>query len=180
MAAPRELQRATNTLVCLLQGLTGHVVTIELRNEASIVGKVRHVDGFMDADLSNVSYTDVEKRTTHFNELHVQGKNIRFVHVPDELDMLNVIAQQLELSGKSRKLPRVEQFPRSSSRRQSGALARAKNPETLRKERAIRKGIRDARLRKKVAETAAFIASLENTGSGPGGGSDQTDRTDNK
>ncbi|KAI0213992.1 U7 snRNA-associated Sm-like protein LSm10, partial [Lamellibrachia satsuma] len=87
-------QKATNTLVCLLQGLTGHVAKIELRNEASLVGKIMHVDGFMDVDMSNVSYTDIENKTTRFDDFHIQGKNIRFVQVPDELDMLTVITQQ--------------------------------------------------------------------------------------
>lgn len=156
---PREIQKATNTLVCLLQGLTGHVAKIELRNEASLVGKIMHVDGFMDVDMSNVSYTDIENKTTRFDDFHIQGKNIRFVQVPDELDMLTVITQQLRAGGRSRKLARVEpRIPRSATRKKGGALARAKDPETVRKEKAIVKSLRDARLRKKVAETKACLS----------------------
>ena len=162
MRTPRETQRSTNTLVCLLQGLAGHVVKIELRNEASILGRIVHVDGYMDVDMVNVSYTDVDNKTSNFEDFHIQGKNIRFVQVPDELNMLNVISRQLEMNCRSSKLARVE--PRVPCRKgKKGALARAKDPETIRKERAIRKGLRESRLRQKVADTKAAIACQDNT-----------------
>lgn len=161
MPAPRETQRSTNTLVCLLQGLVGHVVKIELRNEASILGRIVHVDGYMDVDMVNVSYTDVENKTTHFEDFHIQGRNIRFVQVPDELNMLNVISQQLQITCRSTKLARVEpRIPHQKGKK--GALARAKDTETIRKERAIRKSLREARLRQKVAETRTAITYQEN------------------
>ena len=161
MRTPRETQRSTNTLVCLLQGLAGHVVKIELRNEASILGKIVHVDGYMDVDMVNVSYTDVDNKTSHFEDFHIQGKNIRFVQVPDELNMLSVISRQLEMNCRSSKLAHVE--PRVPYRKgKKGALARAKDPETIRKERAIRKGLREARLHQKVAETKRALACQDN------------------
>ena len=163
MLTPRETQRSTNTLVCLLQGLAGHVVKIELRNEASILGRIVYVNGYMDVDMVNVSYTDIDdNKTSIFEDFHIQGKNIRFVQVPDELNMLSVISRQLEMNCRPSKLARVE--PRVPFRKgKKGALARAKkDPETKRKERAIRKGLRQARLQKKVAETKAALARQDN------------------
>lgn len=47
----RRRSRADKSLVCLLQGLTGLRVTVELRNETELRGKIQDVDALMKFSL---------------------------------------------------------------------------------------------------------------------------------
>ncbi|GFR24977.1 sm domain-containing protein, partial [Trichonephila clavata] len=56
MMSSRERAISSRTLVCLLQGLAGKVVHIDLRDETTITGKVDNVDGYMNIEMSNVDF----------------------------------------------------------------------------------------------------------------------------
>jgi len=115
----RERARTLNTLTCLLKGVVGHVTTIDLRNESSIRGRVMSVDSCMNMTLKGavfsspsvahgVSTTPVQDSladgrdghvcsdgTIKYAEFYVQGTNIRYVHIPDSLDITLTIEEQL-------------------------------------------------------------------------------------
>ncbi|NWX18739.1 LSM10 protein, partial [Aegotheles bennettii] len=65
----KERTIAENSLVILLQGLRGHRATVDLRDESSATGRVTNVDAFM---------------------------NVRYVHIPDEVDIRATIEEQLQ------------------------------------------------------------------------------------
>ena len=85
MTSLRERHKACNTMLCLIQGLVGQETTIELRNEDSACGKITQVDGFMNVDMENVTYRTHSGDRNVFDSFYIQGKNIRFVKIPDDL-----------------------------------------------------------------------------------------------
>ncbi|KAM9369705.1 U7 snRNA-associated Sm-like protein LSm10 [Phaethornis superciliosus] len=92
----KERTIAENSLVILLQGLRGRVTTVDLRDESTATGRVTNVDAFMNVRLSEVSFTDRQGRGFQLEELFVTGRNIRYVHIPDEVDIRATIEQQLQ------------------------------------------------------------------------------------
>ncbi|GFQ75814.1 sm domain-containing protein [Trichonephila clavata] len=72
----RERAISSRTLVCLLQGLAGKVVHIDLRDETTITGKVVYVDGFMNVEMSNVDYQAPSGEVKKYEEYLCLGKYI--------------------------------------------------------------------------------------------------------
>jgi len=91
----RERFKYENTLVCLLQALAGRKTTVELRNETAIEGKIVHVDGFMNTEMSRVTVTNRFGVEQQFTRFHIHGKRIRFVHIPSDVDIGKAIESQM-------------------------------------------------------------------------------------
>ncbi|XP_005058366.1 U7 snRNA-associated Sm-like protein LSm10 [Oenanthe melanoleuca] len=91
----KERTIAENSLVILLQGLCGRVTTVELRDESAAAGRVTSVDAFMNVRLAEVTFTDRQGAVSQLDELFVTGRNIRYVHIPDEVDIRATIEEQL-------------------------------------------------------------------------------------
>ncbi|XP_064254329.1 U7 snRNA-associated Sm-like protein LSm10 isoform X10 [Passer domesticus] len=92
----KERTIAENSLVILLQGLRGRVTTVELRDESAAAGRVTSVDAFMNVRLAQVTFTDRRGAVSQLDELFVTGRNIRYVHIPDEVDIRAAIEEQLQ------------------------------------------------------------------------------------
>ena len=91
-------ERATfeKTLCCMLKELEGYSTTVELRNEIQITGIVDHVDGHMNISMSNVKYEKPRQPPAQFSHIKIHGKQIRFVHIPDQINMQKAITKQLD------------------------------------------------------------------------------------
>ena len=100
-----EKFRTEQTLVCLLHACKGYETTVELQDESSIFGKIAHVDGFMNIRISKATLTRVDGHVQQFDEMFIQGTRIRYVHIPDEIDMISAINQQLDAIKKTRNRP---------------------------------------------------------------------------
>uniref|UniRef100_A0A131X8Y5 Putative small nuclear ribonucleoprotein smd1 n=1 Tax=Hyalomma excavatum TaxID=257692 RepID=A0A131X8Y5_9ACAR len=87
MATPRERALISKSLVLMLQSLRGRQTTIELRNELSIYGTVENVDAFMNVDLSDATVVGPNGEETYAS-FFVQGRQVRYVHIPDDIDMV--------------------------------------------------------------------------------------------
>ena len=70
---------------------------MDLRNENSVKGKLMKVDGFMNVHMCDVVFTTWDGEESKLEFFYVQGKNIRYVHIPDEVDMLDAIKSQLSV-----------------------------------------------------------------------------------
>lgn len=92
----KERTIAENSLIILLQGIHGLVTTVELRDESTAKGRVINVDAFMNIRLAEVTYTDRKDRVSELDDLFVTGRNVRYVHIPDEVDIIKTIEKQLE------------------------------------------------------------------------------------
>ncbi|XP_023146851.2 U7 snRNA-associated Sm-like protein LSm10 [Amphiprion ocellaris] len=100
----RERTIAENSMVVLLQGLQGEVTTVDLRNESTARGRVVSVDAFMNIRLADVLYQDRRGQLTRLQDLFVTGRNVRYVHIPDHVDIMKTIQNQLS------KIHRVRNF----------------------------------------------------------------------
>lgn len=100
----RERTIAENSLVLLLQGLQGQVTTVDLRDESTARGRVVNVDAFMNIRLEEVLYRDRRGRLGQLADLFVTGRNVRYVHIPDQVDIMGTIETQLA------KIRRVRNF----------------------------------------------------------------------
>ncbi|XP_060067477.1 U7 snRNA-associated Sm-like protein LSm10 [Ylistrum balloti] len=91
MATDRERYKIRNSLICLLKAVEGKVTTVELRNESTVSGFVEHVDAYMNVTMTNVSFRNYKGKVSSFDQFFVQGVNVRFVQIPDEVDMKKAI-----------------------------------------------------------------------------------------
>ena len=124
MQTARDKALLCNTLVGILKACEGHRVQIDLRNEWHVVGKVESVSVEMNVVMSNARLTlpsflcskatpaaaTTSQSSRNYDEITVRGCNIRFVHVPDDVDMLTALQQQVQ------SIKRVHK-PRSTGRR---------------------------------------------------------------
>ncbi|KAM9838193.1 U7 snRNA-associated Sm-like protein LSm10 isoform 1-T2 [Aulostomus maculatus] len=107
----RERTIAENSMVVLLQGLQGQVTTVDLRNEGTARGRVVNVDAFMNIRLEDVLYRDRRGQLTKLQDLFITGRNIRYVHIPDHVDIMKTIEGQLA------KIHRVRNFAKEGGGR---------------------------------------------------------------
>lgn len=93
-----------NGLVCLVQSLEGRYTTIDLRNESCVTGKIEQVDAFMNVVMSEAVFIDTRGNEYEFHSFFIHARNIRYVHIPDELPIVPTIKNQLQkMSHKSRR-----------------------------------------------------------------------------
>ncbi|XP_030002332.1 U7 snRNA-associated Sm-like protein LSm10 isoform X2 [Sphaeramia orbicularis] len=111
----RERTIAENSMVVLLQGLQGEVTTVDLRNESTAQGRVVNVDAFMNIRLAEVVYRDRRGQLSHLQDLFITGRNIRYVHIPDHVDIMKTIENQLA------KIHRVRNFGKEGGGRKEFA-----------------------------------------------------------
>lgn len=100
----RERTITENSMVVLLQGLQGEVTTVDLRDESWARGRVLNVDAFMNVRLEDVLFRDRRGQRTRLQELFITGRNVRYVHIPDHVDIMKTIQNQLA------KIHRVRNF----------------------------------------------------------------------
>ncbi|XP_022352611.1 U7 snRNA-associated Sm-like protein LSm10 [Enhydra lutris kenyoni] len=93
----KERTISENSLIILLQGLQGQVTTVDLRDESVARGRIDNVDAFMNIRLANVTYTDRWGHQVELDDLFVTGRNVRYVHIPDEVNITATIEQQLQV-----------------------------------------------------------------------------------
>ena len=110
METKNEKAKVVNSLVCLLKALKGWRTTVELRNEHTVRGRITHVDCHMNTRMERCVFTRLNGSQEHFENFFVLGKNIRFVQIPDGVDMLSAICGQIKKyntesgSGKQKKI----------------------------------------------------------------------------
>lgn len=76
------------------------VTTVELQNEGTVLGRIEHVDGFMNITMSNVCFTDPSGDRNYLDHFFVKGKNIRYVQIPDKVDISKTITREVQHHGK--------------------------------------------------------------------------------
>jgi small nuclear ribonucleoprotein (snRNP)-like protein len=91
MASEREKFLIRNTLISLLKAVEGQVTTVELRNENIVIGKIENVDSYMNILMKDVVFKSYRGTSQNFSSFFVQGTNIRYVQIPDEIDMREAI-----------------------------------------------------------------------------------------
>ncbi|XP_030034578.1 U7 snRNA-associated Sm-like protein LSm10 [Manduca sexta] len=107
-----------NTLLCIVKGLQNKNITLDLRNDAYVCGTIETVDGFMNISFSNAVYCDTHGNEFSFENLYVQARNIRYVHIPETMPIISTIKNEVcrqraprpaikELAANSRKMKKA-------------------------------------------------------------------------
>ncbi|KAM4877398.1 U7 snRNA-associated Sm-like protein LSm10 [Thomomys bottae] len=100
MALRHSLKERTiseNSLIILLQGLQGQVTTVDLRDESVARGHIDNIDALMNIRLAKVTYTDHWGHQVELDDLFVTGHNVRYVHIPDDVNITATIEHQLQI-----------------------------------------------------------------------------------
>ncbi|KYQ94048.1 hypothetical protein DLAC_11582 [Tieghemostelium lacteum] len=79
------------SLLCVFTALKGSQITIELRSNCKIYGTIENVDKYMNIELSNVNLKNKFFKNEKFEILLVQSRNIRYIHIPDKIDLNNLL-----------------------------------------------------------------------------------------
>lgn len=88
---------ANNSLLCLVRALVGKKATVELRNEIAVHGTIVHVDFYMAISMENctVSHLLTGKRLRTEAQMRVSGSKVRYVHIPDDVNVRETITEIL-------------------------------------------------------------------------------------
>ncbi|CAG4922575.1 unnamed protein product [Colias eurytheme] len=84
-----------NTLLCLVRSLEDKKITIDLRNDTYVCGELVSVDGYMNISLNKAVYCDPQGNEYFFENLFVQARNIRYIHIPESVSIISSIKQEL-------------------------------------------------------------------------------------
>ena len=88
METPREKYFIANSMVCLLKAVEGMGTVVELRDEKVAEGHIESVDGFMNINMTDVTLKfPITGEVQKFDSFFINGKTIRYVHIPDEVDI---------------------------------------------------------------------------------------------
>ncbi|XP_045604647.1 U7 snRNA-associated Sm-like protein LSm10 [Procambarus clarkii] len=119
----RSRHKELNTLTCLVMGLTGWRTTVELHNDAFVSGLITEVDVKMNMEIANARYTDVNGKSILLENFHVMGRKIRYVHIPDKIDIMELIKKRVTFSAPRQKM------------RLKGLIAEKRTEQTLKRYR---------------------------------------------
>ncbi|XP_056645951.1 U7 snRNA-associated Sm-like protein LSm10 isoform X1 [Diorhabda sublineata] len=116
-----------NTLSSLVKALEGYYTTIDLRNESSVSGLVTKVDGFMNVEMEDVVYIDSTGISHFFNQFFVRHRNIRYVHIPEELSPNQIMQEQISGMKKPRIINKKRTFKQLRAQRYQKETLRSLN-----------------------------------------------------
>ncbi|XP_076467254.1 uncharacterized protein LOC143298309 [Babylonia areolata] len=132
MTTARDKFFYTRTLCCLLKALEGVETEIELRNECHVKGTVESVSAAMDVTMRNCELI-VGGRPKQLQRLLVQGRKIRMVIIPDDIDMVEAMQRVIGMynvtamgRNEFKKTPRAKQMGRGKSGRGGSRGGRGK------------------------------------------------------
>jgi small nuclear ribonucleoprotein (snRNP)-like protein len=101
MQTPKDKALLCNTIIGIIKACEGKCIQIDLRNEIHVVGKIEAVSSDMNVTMSNawltVPFSSIRNNhnSIKYSQITIRGSNIRFVHVPDEVDMIEALQNQI-------------------------------------------------------------------------------------
>ncbi|XP_053406147.1 U7 snRNA-associated Sm-like protein LSm10 isoform X2 [Mercenaria mercenaria] len=95
METKREKFYMMNSMLCLLKVVEGKRTTVEMRDEKEVTGVIKHVDGYMNISMEDVVFKSLTGKKK-FDKFFVNGKTIRYVHIPDEINMKSAMEAKLK------------------------------------------------------------------------------------
>ncbi|KAJ3661195.1 hypothetical protein Zmor_005603 [Zophobas morio] len=101
---------------------------IDLRNESSVTGLIKHVDGQMNVEMASVIFYDPQGRVHKFKDFYVSSRNIRYVHIPEGLSSVELIKNQLaRLQQTTVREPKRDNFKTIRAKRYNEEILRSLN-----------------------------------------------------
>jgi len=149
MSAAQEKFLLSTNLSGLLNACVGEIITVELRNEAYVTGKLVSSDGFMCCSLEKAQLIDPAGARTKFDSFFVHSRLIRYVQLPETMDISTSLERQIASQvpgrglgrGRGRGLSRRRQqiMDNRDVRRQQDLRNAHKMREEMLKEKEIKK-----------------------------------------
>jgi small nuclear ribonucleoprotein (snRNP)-like protein len=87
------------TLCCVLQCLAGMKLKVELQNESEVRGTLEYIDRHMNMKLVQCTVKAVQKRVHAVEHIFLPGTKIRFIHVPDDVDIGTALEDFVRMFG---------------------------------------------------------------------------------
>jgi small nuclear ribonucleoprotein (snRNP)-like protein len=84
-----------NSLISIIKACEGRKTQIDLRNEANVYGLVDYVHAEMNIVMSDAVFTNLKGVKKFYKHLSIRGNNIRFVHIPDSVDIINAVRNKI-------------------------------------------------------------------------------------
>ncbi|XP_077019389.1 U7 snRNA-associated Sm-like protein LSm10 [Tamandua tetradactyla] len=91
----KEQTISENGLIFVLQGLQGEVTTVDLLDQSVARGRIDNTDAFMNIHLAQVTYPDDWGHQVEQDDLFVTGRNVHYVHILDDINIIATVEQQL-------------------------------------------------------------------------------------
>lgn len=93
MGKHRE-RSSERSLVCVIQALQGLEILVELQNDVYVRGLLEDCDDSMNVIVKDARIEDVEGNEKHLPLIFLRGSNIRFVHIPDSIDVSHTVEER--------------------------------------------------------------------------------------
>jgi len=88
--------RTDRNLSIILKSLVGRPVAAELKNNVEVIGELLEADEYMNFTLKNVQESFPNGRCIKFDEMYVKGTSVRYVHLPEELNMSSHVMRYIK------------------------------------------------------------------------------------
>ena len=85
-----------NTMVGLLKAIEGKRIKVEIRNGVKIEGVLMCAEPSMSLDMVDVMFTPIKGPPVMYSKFYVKGRQIRYVVIPDEVDMIKAMDWQVK------------------------------------------------------------------------------------
>ena len=105
--------------------LTNETVTVELKNGTTVVGTINGVDMNMNIHLKTVKMTVQGKNPVALEHLSVRGNNVRYVILPDTLNLETLLVDTTVFPKKKTE----EQKAKDKAKKQEKKTTEKKEPE---------------------------------------------------
>lgn len=89
----KRVPKAWKTLGVLLLALEGYEVVLELKTDVTVLGVVDEADAGMSCTLTSAQLTHPDGRVETMDQIYVSGRSVRYVHIPDSVNIVHVLAR---------------------------------------------------------------------------------------
>jgi len=104
MLTPKDKAILCNSLIGIVIACEGKRIQVDLRNELHVIGNLESVTTEMNIIMSDAYLTlpyhsknrEENQIKRHYDEIIIRGCNIRFVHIPDEIDIIKTLHNQIK------------------------------------------------------------------------------------
>ncbi|CAD5117740.1 unnamed protein product [Dimorphilus gyrociliatus] len=96
----KEIQKITNTLVCLAKGTEGYRLKVHQQNGVIAEGLVDKVDGYMNYDMRNVRIQLPNGSIENLDQMLINSRKIKYIEIPKEMNIKRTMENQLRVFNK--------------------------------------------------------------------------------
>jgi small nuclear ribonucleoprotein (snRNP)-like protein len=89
-------KESCRTLIGFLRCLIGQTIQIDLYGGLMLVGNLIDLDINHNIQLSQVTMSRPIEKSLSFNRLYVRYTNVRYIRIPDEINIIETIRQDLK------------------------------------------------------------------------------------